>query len=390
VTVSDVPAGDRVTPGHPVADAEPDRSPRRAAPTLVEVRDLRVHFSTGHALLPGRASRIRAVDGVTFEVQRGETLGLVGESGSGKTTTGRAVVRLLDPTAGTILFDGIDVTHLSGGRLRALRRRFQMVFQDPYSSLDPRMTVGSIIAEPLAIHGLASGAARRARVIELLAHVGLPPDSVNRFPHEFSGGQRQRVGVARALAVEPQLIVADEPISALDVSVRAQIINLLTRIQREFGLSYIIVAHDLSVVRHVSDRVAVMYLGRIVELAPASRLYARPRHPYTVALLSAVPVPDPAVQRSRRRIILTGELPDPATPLPGCRFHTRCFLYERLGRPERCRDEEPPLADVEPGHLTRCHFTGALTETADAVALAAEVHEDPAPRPAVEGTAARA
>jgi oligopeptide/dipeptide ABC transporter ATP-binding protein len=342
---------------------------------ILEVKDLRVLFPVGDGLVPGRRRWIRAVDGVSFSVPRGETLGLVGESGSGKTTTGRAIVRLLDPTSGSIVFDGTDVTRLNGAPLRRLRRRFQMVFQDPYSSLNPRMTVGSIIAEPMRIHGLASGSRMRERVIELLEHVGLPTNSVNRFPHEFSGGQRQRVGVARALAVEPELIVADEPISALDVSVRAQIINLLERIQREFGLSYVVVAHDLAAVRQLSDRVAVMYVGQIMELAPAARLYAAPRHPYTVALLSAVPIPDPAVQRSRQRIILTGELPDPADPPPGCRFHTRCFLYERLGRPELCRAEEPALTVVEGEHLARCHFISALTETADAVARSAESGE---------------
>ncbi len=328
---------------------------------LLRVRDLRVHFGgPGRVALGGSGRTVRAVDGVDLDLARGETLGLVGESGSGKTTTGRAIVRLLDPTGGSVVFDGREITDLKGSDLRRLRRRFQMVFQDPYSSLNPRMTVGAAIAEPLHIHGLATGAARAPRIRELLGLVGLPADAADRFPHEFSGGQRQRIGIARALAADPELIVADEPISALDVSVRAQILNLLRRIQRELGLSYIVVAHDLAAVRQVSDRVAVMYLGEIVETAPADALYAAPRHPYTVALLSAVPIPDPALQRERRRIILVGDMPDPADPPPGCRFHTRCFLYERLGRPEVCRTQPAAMVADPLGHAARCHFQDRL------------------------------
>jgi len=329
--------------------------------TILEVRDLRVHFSAGGRSLPGSSKRlVRAVDGVDLALRRGETLGLVGESGSGKTTTGRAIVRLLEPTGGSIVFDGRDITKVGGSTLRQLRRRFQMVFQDPYSSLNPRMTAGAAIAEPLHIHGLATGAERSPRIRELLGLVGLPADAADRFPHEFSGGQRQRVGIARALAGEPELIVADEPTSALDVSVRAQVLNLLRRIQSELGLSYIVVAHDLAAVRQISDRVAVMYLGEIVEVGPADSIYAAPRHPYTVALLSAVPIPDPAIQRGRKRIILVGDMPDPANAPSGCRFHTRCFLYERLGRPESCRTTPPTLIADDLGHAARCHFQERL------------------------------
>src|SRR4051794_33592674 len=339
---------------------------------LVEVTDLRVHFPITNAFGFGRSDKVvRAVDGVSLQVARGETLGLVGESGSGKTTAGRAIVRLLDPTAGSVLFDGIELAYgaaekpgrlVSGEQLRRMRQRFQMIFQDPYSSLNPRMTIAAIVGEPLDVHNIGSKAERRERVAELLETVGITARSANRFPHEFSGGQRQRIGIARALAVDPDLIVADEPISALDVSIRAQILNLLERLQAERQLAYLVVAHDLAAVRHISDRVAVMYLGRIVETASAAELYRSPLHPYTVALLSAVPVPDPSVQQHRRRIILRGDIPSPLNPPSGCRFHTRCWLYERLGRPEQCRTESPVLREPTAGaaHVVACHYAEEL------------------------------
>jgi oligopeptide/dipeptide ABC transporter ATP-binding protein len=330
---------------------------RSAHRTLLSVRDLRVYFPISEGLIFERhVGDVRAVDDVSFDVARGETLGLVGESGCGKTTTGRAILRLYKPTAGTIEFDGVDITRMEGERLRKIRRRMQMIFQDPYSSLNPRMTVGGIVGEPLGIHDLGTNAERHERVAELLDVVGLNPNFLNRYPHEFSGGQRQRIGVARALAVNPELIVADEPISALDVSIQAQIINLLEHLQDQFELTYVFIAHDLSVVRHVSDRIAVMYLGRIVETAPSIDLYARPLHPYSVALLSAVPIPDPEVESRRRRIILTGDVPSPVNPPSGCRFHTRCWLRERLGNPERCTVEDPQLRELATGHAVACHF----------------------------------
>jgi oligopeptide/dipeptide ABC transporter ATP-binding protein len=276
-------------------------------------------------------------------------------------------VRLLDPTSGSIRFDGQEIATLKGDALRRMRQRFQMIFQDPYSSLNPRMTVGSIVGEPLEIHGIGTSVERRERVKELLDVVGIPPQALNRYPHEFSGGQRQRIGLARALALNPELLVADEPISALDVSIRAQIIKLLERLQSEFGLAYLVVAHDLAAVRRISHRVAVMYLGRIVEIAPTASLYGSPRHPYTVALISAVPIPDPAIQRQRRRIILTGEIPNPTAPPPGCHFHTRCWLYQRLGSPERCRTEVPTLAGSTAGHQVACHFTDEVAGAPEVV-----------------------
>jgi oligopeptide/dipeptide ABC transporter ATP-binding protein len=324
---------------------------------LLEVEGLRVWFPVRRGVLQRQVGWVYAVDDVGFSIQAGETLGLVGESGSGKTTTGRAVVRVNRPQAGTIRLDGEDLLALEGAELRRRRRRVQMVFQDPYSSLDPRQTVGEIIGEPLAIHGLPSDGDRRRRIGELLNLVNLDAAFADRYPHEFSGGQRQRVGIARALAVEPDLIVCDEPISALDVSVQAQVINLLERLQGDLGLTYLFIAHDLAVVRHIADRVAVMYLGRIVETAGVDVLFDSPAHPYTVALLSAVPVPDASIER-RRRIILTGDIPSPSQPPPGCRFHTRCWLYERLGRPTDCVERDPVLlptaADEE--HRVACHF----------------------------------
>ncbi len=334
---------------------------------LLTVEDLKVWFPITGGVLRRRVGWVYAVDGVSLTINRGETLGLVGESGSGKTTTGRAIVRINQPTAGKVSLDGEDLLALGGGELRRRRRKFQMVFQDPYSSLDPRQTVGSILAEPLATHNLAQGKARRDRVEELLRLVGLDPAFVQRYPHEFSGGQRQRIGIARALAVEPELIVCDEPISALDVSIQAQVINLLERLQGEFGLTYLFIAHDLAVVRHIADRVAVMYLGKIVELATSEELYRRPLHPYTTALLSAVPVPDARIEKARRRIVLKGDIPSPANPPSGCRFHTRCWLRERLGNPEICVTTEPLLEHAEGTttelqHVAACHFAKELAD----------------------------
>jgi oligopeptide/dipeptide ABC transporter ATP-binding protein len=324
------------------------------------------------------------VDGVSFFIRRGETLGLVGESGSGKTTIGRTIVRITSPLEGSVRMDGEDLLSIKGETLRKRRRKFQMVFQDPYSSLDPRQTVGDILAEPLRVHGLATND-RRHRVAELLTLVGLDPAFVERYPHEFSGGQRQRIGIARALAVEPELIVCDEPISALDVSIQAQVINLLERLQGELGLTYLFIAHDLAVVRHIADRVAVMYLGKIVEIAPADVLYSEPKHPYTVALLSAVPVPDAAAERSRRRIILKGDIPSPSDPPSGCRFHTRCWLRERLGNPEVCATTDPPLvaSDVtHPDQSVACHFVKELEEQRPGVVVPTADDAAPTPTPA--------
>jgi oligopeptide transport system ATP-binding protein len=323
---------------------------------LVEVENLKVHFPILSGLFQRETGRVRAVDDISFQIRRGETLGLVGESGCGKTTTGRAVIRLRQPTDGTVRFDGQDLNDLSRGDLRRMRRRMQIIFQDPYGSLNPRMTVGSIIAEPLETHDLARGKARNERVRELLRLVGLNPHYTNRYPHEFSGGQRQRIGVARALAVEPEFIVCDEPISALDVSIQAQVLNLLVELRETFGLTYLFIAHDLSVVRHISDRVGVMYLGKLVEIGPPTAIYDEPGHPYTRALLSAVPIPDPKAERRRKRVILTGDVPSPANPPSGCRFHTRCWLYERLGRPEQCRTEDPDLRLIGDDHRAACHF----------------------------------
>src|SRR4051794_106861 len=327
------------------------------ADALLSVRDLKVYFPITEGLVIERhIGDVRAVDGISFDLRRGETLGLVGESGCGKSTTGRAIVRLYKPTAGSILFDGRDISTVEGKELQQLRSRFQMISQAPYAPLAPRMTAGNTVSEPLDVHGIGTRQERHERVRELLSIVGMNPDYANRYPHEFSGGQRQRIGVARALALDPDLIVADEPISALDVSIQAQVINLLERLQDRLGLTYLFIAHDLSVVRHISDRIAVMYLGRIVELAPSRELNGRPLHPYSVALLSAVPIPDPKVERRRRRIILKGDVPSPVNPPSGCHFHTRCWLRERLGNPEQCSAEVPLLRVLSTGHEVACHF----------------------------------
>jgi oligopeptide transport system ATP-binding protein len=321
-------------------------------PPLLDVEQLRAHYTARRGLPFARRTTVtRAVDGVDLTIARGETVGLVGESGCGKSTLGRAILRLTPATSGSIRFDGVDVTTAGGDALRRLRRQMQMVFQDPYGSLDPRMTIEQAIAEPLRIHSLATGRRRRPRIRELLSLVGLDPEVAERFPHEFSGGQRQRIGIARALAVEPEFIVCDEPVSALDVSVQAQVLNLLDRLRDQLGLTYLFVAHDLSVVRHISHRVAVMYLGKIVEVAPRDDLYAAPLHPYTQALLSAVPVPNPALERQRRRTILVGDVPSPANPPSGCRFHTRCPIAV-----DRCAVEEPRLERKRGERLAACHL----------------------------------
>ena len=319
---------------------------------LLKVEGLKKYFQVGQGLITARFGKsVRAVDDVSFEVQEGETLGLVGESGCGKSTTGRCINRLLEPTSGKVHFGDIDVRKLKGKKLKSYRRDVQFIFQDPYASLNPRMTFGEIMAEPLVIHGIGSRKEREDRAKEMLQTVGLSPEHIHRYPHEFSGGQRQRVGIARALMLRPKMIVCDEPVSALDVSIQAQIINLLRDLQQEFGLSYLFVAHDLAVVRQISHRVAVMYLGHLMEMAPRETIYAAPLHPYTHSLLSAVPIPDPKLQKGRSRIMLEGDLPSPINPPSGCVFRTRCFQAQ-----ERCSVEVPPLIELEPGHYVACHF----------------------------------
>jgi oligopeptide/dipeptide ABC transporter ATP-binding protein len=337
--------------------------------TLVEVRDLQMHFPIRSGFLIQRqVGAVKAVDGVSFDVKRGETLGLVGESGCGKSTTARLITRLLDPTGGSVSWEGREIAGLSRKELKPLRREMQMIFQDPYSSLNPRKTVGSIIGEPFIIHGVETDERKRkVRVQELMEQVGLNPEHYNRLPHQFSGGQRQRIGVARAIALKPKLIVADEPVSALDVSIQAQVLNLLKDLQRDLGLTVIFIAHDLSVVRHTCDRVAVMYLGKIVELADSEELYAHPRHPYTGALLSAVPVPDPRLARNKNRQVLGGDVPSPANPPSACRFHTRCPKFVE----GTCDVTYPELEVKDGGNLTACHFPLTDEEIARRVPTAA-------------------
>jgi oligopeptide/dipeptide ABC transporter ATP-binding protein len=317
---------------------------------LLEVSGLKKHFPIYRGVFSKVSGHVYAVDGVSFSIARGETLGLVGESGCGKSTVGRTLLRLLEPTAGTVKVGGEDITHLEDEKLLPYRRRMQMIYQDPYASLNPRMTAGEIVGEPMVVHDVGTGAERRERVAKLFERVGLRPESVSRYPHEFSGGQRQRIGIARALALNPDLIVGDEPVSALDVSIQAQIINLLMDLQDEFGLSYLFVAHDLAVVEHISHRVAVMYLGRIVEMTDRKSLFEMPLHPYTEALLSAVPIPK-ASARARKRVILTGDVPSPINPPSGCHFHARCPYAM-----PRCKVEAPPLREVVPGHVAACHL----------------------------------
>ena len=340
-----------------------------AGEPLVQVRDLKMHFPIRSGFLIQRqVGAVRAVDGVDFDVLRGETLGLVGESGCGKSTTARLITRLLTPTAGTISWEGHDIAGLSRKQLKPLRREMQMIFQDPYSSLNPRKTVGTIIGEPFIIHGVESDERKRKVLVQaLMEQVGLNPEHYNRLPHQFSGGQRQRIGVARAIALKPKLIVADEPVSALDVSIQAQILNLLKELQKDLGLTIIFIAHDLSVVRHTCDRVAVMYLGKIVELAHSDELYHHPRHPYTGALLSAVPVPDPRLARNKHRQVLGGDVPSPSNPPSGCRFHTRCPKFVE----GTCDVLDPPLEPKEGGNVAACHFPLSDEEIARRVPTAA-------------------
>ena len=317
---------------------------------LLEVRDLTKHFAVRKGLFGRTTGHVRAVDGVSFTINRGETLGLVGESGCGKSTTGKTLLKLLEPDGGSILFDGSDITGFDRKRMAAVRRDLQVIFQDPYSSINPRATAGGYVGEPLRIHGLARGREALARVAELFEHVGLRPEHMRRYPHEFSGGQRQRLAVARALSLNPRLIVADEAVSALDVSIQASVINLLKDLQQELGLAYLFIAHDIGVVEHISHRVAVMYLGKLVELADRKTLFTSPQHPYTQALLSAVPIPNPRLRRGQR-LLLKGDVPSPINPPSGCRFHTRCPFAE-----DRCRVEEPKLRELKPGQLAACHL----------------------------------
>ena len=321
-----------------------------ASPPLLQVEDLKMHFPIYAGIFRRQVGTIKAVDGINFDIRQGETLGLVGESGCGKSTTGRVILRLYDATAGRVILEGQDIATLKGEELRRIRPRMQMVFQDPHASLNPRMTVGSIISEPIDEHGVLKGAEKNERVEELLEAVGLNPKFTNRYPHEFSGGQRQRIGIARALALNPDLIVCDEPIAALDVSIQAQVVNLLEDLQEQFGLTYLFISHDLSMIRHIADRVAVMYLGKVVEIASRDDVYGAPKHPYTQALLSAVPVPNPVTEAQREHIVLTGDLPSPANPPEGCNFCTRCPIATDI-----CRREDPEWREIEPGRHVACH-----------------------------------
>ncbi len=318
---------------------------------LLHVDDLKMHFPIYRGVFQRQVGAVRAVDGVSFDVKRGETLGLVGESGCGKSTTGRTILQLYKPTAGAVTFDGTDLVRLKGEQMRQMRRKMQMIFQDPYASLNPRMTVAQLVGEPLMVHNVATGAEINERVAHLLELVNLNPAFASRYPHEFSGGQRQRIGVARALALQPSFIICDEPISALDVSIQAQVVNLLEELQEQFNLTYLFIAHDLSMVKHISDRVAVMYLGVIVELASRDELYAKPLHPYTQALLSAVPIPDPIADAKRKRTILQGDVPSPVNPPSGCRFRTRCPIAEAV-----CAETRPEFREIRPGHFVACFF----------------------------------
>jgi peptide/nickel transport system ATP-binding protein len=340
--------------GGPAAVPFGSPSPQPSDRPLVRVTDLVKHFPIRGGILQRQIGTVQAVDGVSFEIRRGETLGLVGESGCGKTTVGRMLLRLLDPTSGRIEFDGTDITAIKGAALKPYRRRMQIIFQDPYASLDPRTPIGDSIGEGLRIHGLGNDAERHEKVRKMMDLVGLQPYHARRYPHEFSGGQRQRIGIARALVLEPDLVVCDEPVSALDVSIQAQVLNLLKQLQRDLGLTYVFVAHNMGVVEHISDRVAVMYLGRIAELAERRELFRKQEHPYTEALMSAIPVPNPELRR--QRVILRGDVPSPVNPPSGCRFHPRCQLRQELGSPEICAQVIPPLVDLGADHLCACHF----------------------------------
>jgi oligopeptide/dipeptide ABC transporter ATP-binding protein len=341
----------------------PDASLGADATPLVELRDLVKIFPIKGGVLQRTVADVRAVDGVNLRIQRGEALGLVGESGCGKTTVGRLLLRLIEPTSGEIRIEGEDIAKLSGAALRPYRRRMQIIFQDPYASLDPRTPVGDSIGDGLRIHRMGTSSERRAKVARIMDMVGLQPYQARRYPHEFSGGQRQRIGIARALVLEPDLVVCDEPVSALDVSIQAQVLNLLRSLQKELGLTYLFIAHNMGVVEHISDRVAVMYLGRVAELADRETMYRDPRHPYTQALMSAIPVPDP--DQRRTRIVLRGDVPSPVDPPSGCNFHPRCWLRDRLGGPEVCATEVPPLREISVGHRAACHFAEQSRERLD-------------------------
>jgi peptide/nickel transport system ATP-binding protein/oligopeptide transport system ATP-binding protein len=341
----------------PATEPMPRPAPDPAAAPLVEVRDLVKQFPIRGGVLQRTIANVQAVDGVSFTIRRGETLGLVGESGCGKTTVGRLLLRLIDPTAGSILFDGVDIAGLKGSALKPYRKRMQIIFQDPFSSLDPRTPIGDSIGEGLRIHRIGTSAERRAKVQRIMDLVGLAPYHARRYPHEFSGGQRQRIGIARALVLEPDLVVCDEPVSALDVSIQAQVLNELKSLQRELGLTYLFIAHNMGVVEHISDRVTVMYLGKVVELADRRQMFRAPEHPYTQALMSAIPIPDPELRR--KRVILRGDVPSPVNPPSGCHFHPRCPLRADLGGPAICAEREPELLDAGGGHLVACHFRGA-------------------------------